>query len=393
MDYNLKLPVTFKALENEHTFSLTRCHVNYFTNRIGIADLEFHWHPEEDDLSKKGKSDYSIQSMLDLQRHLLEGSDCKIIETYTEKTKDGKKTSKDVSISSNLNELIHAVISKNVDEHPYVLGWSSIDHLNPNFLYSQILIEPSGRCTPDCCPDSADTSLPWTPNCWNHRQLSYWTYLFSTCATSDALEVKDEFLHDFLEKSCYLRWASENGGLWLSFSAHGACALKFAVTKKDVERLKAKKANHQDLLAQIVYPALFQKAFLQIEVNLVRKLINETASAKSFYNHSKVSESLKNIKGNLLRFNLIFCDEIGKSIASNSMFDIWQRNLSVDKLQDNLAKHVADLTSFYSGISGAVQQSKLDLLTVTIGCLGLAQLFMQVSITIYFFLFYIYSSI
>ena len=118
--------------------------------------------------------------------------------------------------------------------------------------------------------------------------------------------------------------------------------------------------------------------FLQVEINQVRDLIHQTAQAGRGSTHSRIGVSLKVVEGNLLRFNLLFCDEISEVSSARAMFEIWQKKLSIDRLKANLANHVSDLSSFYGGISTEAQQSKIDLLTVIVSYLGFAQLAIQV---------------
>ena len=435
LEYKLKLPITFKS-KGDQIFHLKNCNVNYFSNGIGVAEMIFAWSQNDllknenkqqessdhnndakqqqiDEEEEGKKENCSVQSLLDIQRFFLDDEICKIVKTKHEKTipesssksdQDDKQTKKKtksesakISVSTTLTELFVATISRNVDEHPYILTWSPIDHISPFFVYSQILVEanknnntpttnneesttnneqgqpkvnhnqnpkesshivtnnekPQSNNEKSEHPNGESSSAPEElsqadSSPWNQKQLAYLTYLFTSCATNDKIEVKDDFLDTFLKKNCYLRWAHETGGLWVGFTAHGAAAIHFSNSAEDIEKLKERKSSHNpELMSQLIKPLLFQRAYLQVEINHVRHLINQTAKAKTLYSHGQISSALKMIEGNLIRFNLIFCDEITGSTAAKAIFEIWQNKLSIDTLKKNLATHVQDLSNFY----------------------------------------------
>ena len=102
-----------------------------------------------------------------------------------------------------------------------------------------------------------------------------------------------------------------------------------------------------DTLLQLVPSLLYQRTFLQMEVQRIRKMINKTAAVKSYLDMHDLLSELKDIEGRLLRFNLKFCDGISQDMAAQEVFDIWQRLESLTTLKENLVDHVQELSAFY----------------------------------------------
>ena len=203
--------------------------------------------PEKDKKEESSSpSRYSLQTMLDIQRTLIDGRECRIIEAYSEGATqvptpgmelDKGRQRRKLSVLTKIDDLVRALISHDVDHNPYILGWDTITHLSPYFLYSQILVQPLPSVVSSGLAPSqlgAEGTSNDTNTCWSHQQLAFWTYVLSIIARSDQIAVKEDFLDQFLSTSCYLRWATQLGGLWIGFTSQGATSVHFAASDGEI---------------------------------------------------------------------------------------------------------------------------------------------------------------
>ena len=189
--------------------------MNFFTNNIGILEMRYEWNGEgshcniEVDKAETHSEHNSttIQAVLDVQRLFLDpNSNLQLIANES-----GEKQLISL-VNLKLNELVESIIDEHIRLHDFVIDWDPVENFQSYFVFSQVL-------TNQISVNKYSV--------WDYNQLALWTYLLATGSPSEFQAVKKDFLQEFLEKDCYLRWSSESGGLWIGFSTHGGAVIHF----------------------------------------------------------------------------------------------------------------------------------------------------------------------
>eukprot|EP00011_Vannellida_sp_DIVA3-517-6-12_P010582 CAMPEP_0114610780 /NCGR_PEP_ID=MMETSP0168-20121206/3777_1 /TAXON_ID=95228 ORGANISM="Vannella sp., Strain DIVA3 517/6/12" /NCGR_SAMPLE_ID=MMETSP0168 /ASSEMBLY_ACC=CAM_ASM_000044 /LENGTH=644 /DNA_ID=CAMNT_0001821733 /DNA_START=107 /DNA_END=2038 /DNA_ORIENTATION=- len=312
--------------------------------------------------------------------------------------------------TTSVQQLLEAIVDYAAGKNPHIKSWERLPIGQRPFIVNRVEVDYSKELAAKvaealgegdaCAMKVAQAATPPPPmgqapasseshkevetvssRGWDRCKLNTWTYALSSFAWTEKLDMQDNYLDKFIQQNCYLRFASDFGGLWLGFRNNGGAAVyyhHFDAHGKKVHDTWMENQNHwppaTETMLQLVPALLYQRTFLQMEVQRIRKLINKTAAVKSYLDMHGLLSELKDIEGRLLRFNLLFCDEISQDMAAQEVFEIWQRQEALTTLKENLVDHVQELSAFYRNISAATQQDKLDLLTVVVVNLGLAQI-------------------
>eukprot|EP00898_Chlorokybus_atmophyticus_P001987 jgi/Chlat1/278/Chrsp1S03168 len=243
---------------------------------------------------------------------------------------------------------------------------------------------------------------------WDKKQMRTALYALSHFTKKADLNLNEQTLDKFDSQNCYLRWSTDQGGLWIGVNSDGGAAIQFppaeesAKSSKSSSKSKAESGQtvhhyttdldlasqsdeEEDFMAgpsamplQLAPVLLYQKTYLQGRLNRVRSIISRTGD-NSLQEQQELADELKRIEGSLLRFKLRVVDPVSESQSAQELFQTWKDLLGADALKDALSGHVADLAGYYSGLSASAQQRKLDTMTIVISFLGASNILLSLA--------------
>ena len=137
-----------------------------------------------------------------------------------------------------------------------------------------------------------------------------------------------------------------------------ATRLVLSQGKRNRECIRALKAIHDNVLRYRVRFGIAEVLYL---FNVLSRLTQQTRAHWNSY--SLPIHSLS---------------QVSTARAGREQFDVWSHVAGLHRMREDVSATIADLHSFYDDIAQTANQKRLDLLSIVLGFLGLAQLAIDV---------------
>jgi hypothetical protein len=202
----MHIPLPMRVGNRKEIIYFTNASVNFFTNGVGTVELSFNW-PNPGVTSRLSLSDSHchVQDVIEILQ-CLRDPDMQVKfypdikhdndPSHESATSDDSRFANKASVGMLVSELIESILNHEIENNKYLLDWKQVPNQVSMFMFTRVLTKPIVF---------VDGQFPWSTD-----ELGQFTYAITHSTPIDRA-VKGEFLHSFIEESCYLRWATEQG--------------------------------------------------------------------------------------------------------------------------------------------------------------------------------------